>query len=122
MILPMIKQTPFLVFAYLAKLSNFPIFDTYLEVFLEGEISLNMIDVVSKIIKGARVPTSFILAFTNTIMQKVISDKGNERDKMARYVISFIKNLNKMKIIKMLEIQDKLTLFMQEFKTLQEVN
>lgn len=41
---------------------------------------------------------------------------------MARYVISFIKNLNKMKVINMLEIQEKLTLFMQEFKTLQEVN
>ena len=123
MILPMVKQTPFLVFAYLAKLSNFPIFDSYLEVFLEGEISLNMVDVVSKIIKAVRIPPPFIISFTSSMIKKVIAEKpSNERDKLARYVIGFIKNLNKMKVINLLEIQDKLAQFMEEFKTLHEVN
>lgn len=61
-----------------------------------------MVDVVSKIIKAVRIPSEFIILFANTMMEKVIADKeNNERDKLARYVIGFIKTLNKMKIINM---------------------
>lgn len=72
-----------------------------------------MIDVVSRIIKAIRVPSPFILLFTNSMMQKVIDDKGNgDRDKLARYVVAFVKNLKKLKIINMEEIQERLNIFL----------
>lgn len=53
------------------------------------------------------------------MMDKIMGDKGNnEKEKLVRYVIGFIKSIKKMKVINMESIQEKLTLFLEEFKTI----
>lgn len=67
-------------------------------------------------------PTNFIISFTTSMMDKVIADKGNnDKEKLVRYVIGFIKNLKKMKAINLQDIQEKLVIFLEEFKTIDEV-
>ena len=66
-----------------------------------------------------RMPTNFIISFTTSMMDKIMGDKGNnEKEKLVRYVIGFIKSIKKMKVINMESIQEKLTLFLEEFKTI----
>lgn len=57
---PMVKQNPFLVVTYLVKLSNYPIFDAYLNHFLDCDISLNSMEVVSRVLKVVKVGKEFV--------------------------------------------------------------
>lgn len=52
----LIRQNPFLAVAYLLKLSNYPIVDLYLQTLLECEVSVNSIDVMSKLTKSIKIP------------------------------------------------------------------
>ena len=64
----LIRQNPFLAVAFLVKLSNYPVLEDYLEVIKEGEVSMNSIDVISRVIKMIRVSRAFIIEYTETIM------------------------------------------------------
>ncbi len=56
MLASLIKQNPFLAVSYLVKLSNYPIISTYLDALFNCEVSVNSIDVASKLTKVAKVP------------------------------------------------------------------
>ena len=64
----LIRQNPFLAVAFLVKLSNYPVLEDYLEVIRDGEVSMNSIDVISRIIKIIRVSREFIIKYTETVM------------------------------------------------------
>ena len=69
---PIVKQNPFLVVTYLVKLSNYPIFDTYMNSFLDLDVSLNSIEVVSRVLKAVKVAKDFIYEYALSIMVKVL--------------------------------------------------
>lgn len=123
MIGPMIRQNPFLVVTYLVKLSNYPIFDTYLKGFLDCEISLNSMEVVSKVMKTVKVPQEFVYEFTETIIVKLLDmgEENKDKQKLARVVMNFIKNFKKTKQLDLDEIQDILKRFLDEFIGVEEV-
>lgn len=123
MIGPMIKQNPFLVVAYLVKLSNYPIFETYLNSLLDLEVSINSIDVVSRVLKVVKAPKEFANEFAESVMAKIMemSPEDKERQKLARAAVGFIKNFKKTKQVRLEEMRESLERFLDEFMGLEEV-
>lgn len=93
------RQNPFLAVAYLVKLSNYPIVDLYLQTLLDCEVSVNSIDVMSKLTKSIKISNEFVMKYTNLILSKVLemSEANKDRQKLARIVINFVKNIKKTK-------------------------
>ena len=58
---------------------------------------MNSIDVISRVTKMIKVSPSFIVQYTETIIQKVMQgvSVNIDRPKLARVIITFIKNLKK---------------------------
>ena len=123
MIGPIIKENHFLVVTYLVKLSNYPIFDTFLKSFLDCEISLNLMEVVSKVMKTVKVPQEFVYEFTESAIIKLLDmgEENKDKQKLARVVVNFIKNFKKTKQLDLDEIQDILKRFLDEFIGVEEV-
>lgn len=123
MIGPMIKQNPFLVVTYLVKLSNYPIFETYLDSLLDLEVSINSIDVVSRVLKVVKAPKEFANEFAESAMAKIMemSPEDKERQKLARAAVGFIKNFKKTKQVRLEEMRESLERFLDEFMGLEEV-
>ena len=103
------KQNPFLATAFLGKLSTYPIVEEYLEVIKEGEVSMNSIDVISRIIKLVKVDNHFLVDYLERAMDRVMegSEKA-DKTKLARMIINLIKNLKKTKSLNLEDIQVKL--------------
>lgn len=59
-----INNNPYVAAVFLTRLGNYPIIGDYLEAILDSNISLNMIDVIARLIKACRIPLEFIEAFT----------------------------------------------------------
>ena len=97
--------------------------EEYLGILLSGDLSLNYLEVVAKVIKNGRVSTSFIIKYTEAIMQKVCEgeESSKEKQKLARVIIGFIKNLKKIKVLNIEDIQAKLEKFLNEFIEVEEV-
>ena len=84
----------------LIKLSNYPIIETFLNSLLGCEISINSIDVASKVIKAIKVPNEFVNKYTSSILQQVLElEEGNkDRPKLARVIISFLKTVKRNRL------------------------
>lgn len=106
----LIKQNPFLAVAYLVKLSNYPIINTYLDALIGCEVNINSIDVALKVIKSMKTGNNFTGKYTGWILQKVLDMEESNKDrlKLARVVIGFIKNVKKNKVAESPEVQEKL--------------
>lgn len=105
----LVKQNPFLATAFLGKLSTYPIVEEYLEVIKEGEVSMNSIDVISRIMKLVKVDNHFLVDYLERAMEQVMegSEKA-DKTKLARMIINLIKNLKKTKSLNLEDIQVKL--------------
>jgi len=53
---PLIRYNPQTVAMFLIKLSNYPIFGIYLDTLINLEVSLNIIEVITKILKFSHLP------------------------------------------------------------------
>ena len=62
-LLPLIRYNPQVVALFLIKLSNYPIFGLYLDTLINLDLSLNIIEVVSRILKCSRLPNEFYELF-----------------------------------------------------------
>jgi hypothetical protein len=84
---------------------------------------VNSIDVASKLFKTVKVSNEFVVKYTNSILTKVLEmdDSNKEQAKLARVVISFIKNFKKTKLNGCEEFQEKLDRFLDEFIAVEEV-
>lgn len=51
-----INNNPYVAAVFLTKLGNYPIIGEYLDAILESTISLNLIDVVARLIKASKIP------------------------------------------------------------------
>jgi hypothetical protein len=49
--------------SFLSKIANYPIVGDYLETILDSNISLNCVDVVSRLIKAVKLPGIFLETF-----------------------------------------------------------
>ena len=66
----LIKNNPFIAVNFLVKLSNYPLIGEYLESIMESAVSLNSIDVLSRMTKNSRLPPEFILTYTIKSMKE----------------------------------------------------
>jgi hypothetical protein len=60
----LIKNNPFVAVSFLVKMANYPLISDYLENILLSPISLNSIDVVSRLTKAARIPPEYLETYT----------------------------------------------------------
>ena len=56
---------------FLSKISNYPIVGEYLEGFLVTPMNFHMLDVMSRLHKGTKIPKEFTLSFTVTLMKDI---------------------------------------------------
>lgn len=66
-----VKNNSYIAVVFLAKLSNYPIIGDYFEVFLEPPLTINTIDVLSRLHKLVKIPHDITLSFALFMMKDV---------------------------------------------------
>jgi hypothetical protein len=63
-------------------------------------MTVNSIDVTSKLIKTVKIPGEFVLKYAHSIVSRVLEmdETNKDRTKLARIVASFVKNFKKNKL------------------------
>ena len=114
----LINNNPYVAESYLVKLGNYPIVGDYLEMILDSSISLNTIDVVTRLIKSSKVPPEFVEAFAlkNLKESQSIPENHKDRGKMARIISNFLKSMVKNKMISLNPYAEDVHEFANYFK------
>lgn len=119
----LIKNNPFVAVSFLVKMANYPLIADYLESILASPISLNSIDVVSRLTKAARIPSEYLETYTLKNMKEAIGIPENHKDraKMSRVIATFIRSLMKNKVLDISKYEEELTDFMNAFVEIEEI-
>lgn len=64
-----IKYNSYVAVVFLTKLANYPIIGDYFEIFLDPPLTINSIDVLSRLHKLVKVPHDITLSFTLFMMK-----------------------------------------------------
>ena len=64
-----VKNNSYVAVIFLAKLSNYPIIGDYFDIFLEPPLTINLIDVLSRLHKLVKVPHDITLSFVLFMMK-----------------------------------------------------
>lgn len=86
---------------FLTKLSNYPIIGDYLYMFIETPVSINIIDVLSRVHKAVKIPNDFTITFVLWMMQDISQkdDQDITKPKLAKLAASFIKSFIRNNIL-----------------------
>lgn len=86
---------------FLTKLSNYPIIGDFLYLFIEVSVSVNIIDVMSRLHKAVKIPTDFTSTFVLWMMHDISQKQDNdkEKSKLAKLAASFIKSFIRNNIL-----------------------
>ncbi len=106
----LIKQNSYVAVVFLVKVSQYPIIQSYLEALEKIELSINAIDVVTRLVKNIKVPNQFVMKYTVSIMKEARNFNENNKDrlKIAKIIATFIKSMAKYKIIDPFNLQESL--------------
>lgn len=66
-----VKNNSYIAVVFMAKLSNYPIVGDYYEAFLEPPLTINSIDVLSRLHKLVKIPHDITLSFALFMMKEV---------------------------------------------------
>lgn len=113
----LIKNNPFVAVSFLVKMANYPLIADYLESILASPISLNSIDVISRLTKAARIPSEYLETYTLKNMKEAIAIPENHKDraKMSRVIATFIRSLMKNKVLDISKYEEELSDFINAF-------
>lgn len=98
-------------------MANYPLISEYLENLLLSPLSLNSIDVVSRLTKAARIPNEYLETYTLKNMKEamLIPETHKDRAKLSRVIATFIRSLIKNKVLDISKYENELTDFMNAF-------
>lgn len=71
MLMQVVKNNSYIAVVFMAKLSNYPIIGDYFEAFLEPPLTINSIDVLSRLHKVVKIPHDITLSFALFMMKDV---------------------------------------------------
>jgi hypothetical protein len=119
----LIKTNPFVAVSFLVKLSNYPVIGEYLESIIDCPVSLNAIDVISRLTKAARLPIEFLETYTlkNIKDAQAIPENHKDRAKIPRVLANFIKSLMKNKQLDLSKYEEDVEEFINAFIEVEEV-
>ena len=103
--------------SFLVKMANYPIVADYLSSILQYPISLNSIDVVSRVTKASKVPLEYLETYTLKNMKEAIelTEANKDRGKLPRIIAIFIRTLAKNKLLDMSKHETELNSFIHTF-------
>lgn len=108
-----VKNNIYIAVAFMTKLSNYPIVGDYLEAFIEPPLTINAIDVFSRLHKIVKIPHDITLSFTLFIMKDIQLRPENDKDrnKLAKLASQFIKGFIKNNVLDFKNYMDDLEEF-----------
>lgn len=109
--------------SFLVKMANYPLIAEYLESILLSPISLNSIDVISRLTKVARIPNEYLETYTLKNMKEAMAIPENHKDrgKLPRVIATFIRSLMKNKVLDISKYEEELIDFMNAFVEIEEI-
>lgn len=118
----LVKHNPFVAVSFLVKMSNYPIVSDYLDGLLDGPLSLNAIDVISRLTKACRLPTEFLETYAMKNMREAqkLPENHKERNKLSRVLSTFLKSLFKNKLIEVNRFSEEVEEFVKSFSEVEE--
>lgn len=118
-----VKNNIYIAVAFMTKLSNYPIVGDYLEAFLEPPLTINAIDVFSRLHKIVKIPHDVTLSFVLFVMKDVQQRPENDKDrnKFAKITAQFIKSFIKNSVLDFKNYFDDLEEFINSFLNVEEV-
>ena len=119
----LVKNNPFVAVSFLVKMANYPIVAEYLEGILDGPLTLNAIDVVSRLTKACRLPTEFLETYSlkNLRDAQKIPENHKDRAKIPRVFSTFLKSLVKNKLLDLSKFEEEVEDFVKSFIEVEEV-
>lgn len=104
-------------------MANYPLIAEYLESILLSPISLNSIDVISRLTKVARIPNEYLETYTLKNMKEAMAIPENHKDrgKLPRVIATFIRSLMKNKVLDISKYEEELIDFMNAFVEIEEI-
>ena len=106
----------------MAKLSNYPIVGDYFEAFLEPPLTINSIDVLSRLHKLVKIPHDITLSFALFMMKDVVQRQENDKDKnkLAKLTAQFIRSFTRNNVLDLKNYLDDLEEFINSFLHIEE--
>ena len=99
-------------------MSQYPIVETYLQALEKTELSINSLDVVIRLIKGAKIPSQFVMKYIFKIMQeaKTLPQNDETTTKLIKIIANFIKSMARNKVIDPSNYSERFMSFVNFFK------
>lgn len=119
----LIKHNPFVAISFLVKMANYPIVSEYLEGLLDAPLTLNSIDVTSRLTKACRLPPEFLetYALKNLSEAQKIPENHKDRGKLPRVLSTFLKSLVKNNLLELGKFEAEVEDFVKSFIEVEEV-
>ncbi len=123
MLMQIVKNNSYIAVVFMSKLSNYPIVGDYLEAFIDPPLTINSIDVFSRLHKIVKIPHDFTLSFALFMMKDVQQRPENDKDrnKLAKLTAQFIKSFIKNNVLDLKNYFDDLEEFINSFLNVEEV-
>ena len=118
----MVKHNPSVVASFLCKMTAYPEVGTYLEQLLTADLTLSLIDIVSRVAKHSRLPLEFMACF---ILKSIRSlNRGphrSEADSLPRIFAIFLRSFAKNKLIELSAFEEELEELARNYKEVEEI-
>lgn len=118
-----VRNNIYIAVSFITKLSNYPVVGDYFEAFLEPPVTINSIDVFSRIHKFIKVPQEITLLFALLMMKdiKLRPDNDKDKNKMVKISAQFFKAFMKNNALDFKNYEDELEDFINSFLNIEEV-
>jgi len=117
MLMQIVMNNSYVAVVFMVKLSNYPIVGDYFEAFLEHPLTINSIDVFSRLHKLVKIPHDITLSFALFMMRDVKERPENDKDrnKLAKLTAQFIKSFTRNSVLDLKDYFDELEEFINSF-------